>query len=116
MKYIKNSFNLFINSFKSYKEILYSAFVDLIFYFFLFLIGAFFYSSFFQRLKEFSSLNIAGAGLEQIGMVARSFIINLFSMGLVAVVLFIFFYSLFKSTIWSITTKKTKDKNNHRYI
>ena len=113
MKYIKNSFNLFFNSFKLNRTFFYSALVDLIFYIMIALMGYFFYSSFFKRIAEISTINFTGMGIEQIGVVSRSFIISLFSMGLVVFLLFIFFYSIFKSGVWA-TSVKSKITSNYR--
>ena len=113
MKYIKNTFNTFLNSFKLDIKFLYSVGVDLIFYIMIALTGYFFYSSFFEKILELSLINFTGMGIEQIGLVSRSFIISLFSMGVVVVVLFIFFYSMFKSLVW-ITSTHYKMTSNYR--
>ena len=110
MKYLKNSFKLFLNSFKLDMTFLYSALTDLLFYIFVLISGVLTYNTVIKRVIELAGLDATGMGIEQIGIIARQFMLKFYILIFIAVVLFIFYYSIFKSIVWSLTlkTKLTK--------
>ena len=113
INYLKNVFKVFGNSFKLDLSFLYSILLDLLFYLSIFFTYNVLYNIIMDRTFELMSMSAVDLGIEQIGMMAKSFMLKFYLMVVVGIVLFIFFYGIFKSLVWAMTLKS---KMNKKYM
>jgi hypothetical protein len=99
--YSRNSFSLFLNSFKFNRRFFYSLISDLVFYGFLAIVMVFLYSQFADRFMSFSSIDATNMGVLDLNAIAKSFLVQYYSLVFLSAVLFIVVYSGFKSIVWS---------------
>lgn len=105
MTYIKKSTSVFLKSFKFDKSFWHSTLADFIFYLFLFLTGIFMYKLILRRVGTFSNIDATGLSIPQVGFLARSLMMDFYSFIFISVMLFVFFYCLFKIIVWSFLLK-----------
>ena len=113
MKYLKNSFKLFFNSFKLDLRFVYSMIMDGLFYLFLFFAGGFLYNNLLDKVAQLSEIGAGTMTIEQIGTVARLVMMKYYLTVFLAVIFFMLIYSLFRSLMWSFSLGS---KPNKKYM
>ena len=101
MRYLKQSFKLFTNSFKFNKFFFYSLLSDALFYFLLAFTGFLLYEKTLDKVSIVSKIDMSILELPEIGMLAKSFMLSIYSFAILAGLLFLVFYGMFKLSAWT---------------